>query len=188
MPDRTQSTLTSAHGYARQPKTSYENEKTIEELVAQATQDIRRISASDATMIENLLNSAVEALIPEALALSQGIKVTRAGPASTPQRPPLMFHMVTQSMRRVSYIWQVLTCRAGGQRRLGAGQDTSIVGCQSRVYFEMICRCHRVSPEEPVSFLSSGGKSRTCLGNACVRGHAGRLAREMLRLGTTDSD
>lgn len=48
--------------------------------MAQATQIIRRISAEDVPTIENLLNSAVEALIPEAIALGQGIKVTRVGP------------------------------------------------------------------------------------------------------------
>ncbi|MGO4587145.1 hypothetical protein AB4Z38_25185 [Arthrobacter sp. 2RAF6] len=45
-----------------------------------ATQVIRRVSATDVATLDNLLNSAVEDLIPEALALNQGIKVTRVGP------------------------------------------------------------------------------------------------------------
>jgi hypothetical protein len=48
--------------------------------MTQEAQSIRHVSASDVAMIDNLLNSAVEDLIPEALTLSQGIKVTRTGP------------------------------------------------------------------------------------------------------------
>lgn len=45
-----------------------------------ATQTIRRVSATDVATLENLLNLAVESVIPDALALSQGIRVTRVGP------------------------------------------------------------------------------------------------------------
>lgn len=48
--------------------------------MTQATQIIHRVSACDVATIDKLLNSAVEGLIPEALALSQGIRVTRVGP------------------------------------------------------------------------------------------------------------
>lgn len=45
-----------------------------------ATQIIRRVSATDVATLEDSLNSAVEAIIPNALALNQGIRVTRTGP------------------------------------------------------------------------------------------------------------
>ncbi|MGG6382964.1 hypothetical protein [Paenarthrobacter sp. NEAU-H11] len=45
-----------------------------------ATQIIRHISATDVATLENLLNSAVEGVVPDALVLNQGIKVTRVGP------------------------------------------------------------------------------------------------------------
>ncbi|MFE4834544.1 hypothetical protein ACFRAU_07660 [Arthrobacter sp. NPDC056691] len=46
----------------------------------QAPNLIRRVSVTDAGMLDDLLNSAVESLIPDALALSEGIRVTRTGP------------------------------------------------------------------------------------------------------------
>lgn len=45
-----------------------------------ATQIIRRVSATDVATLDYLLNSAVEDVIPDALALKQGIRVTRVGP------------------------------------------------------------------------------------------------------------
>lgn len=44
-----------------------------------ATEIIRRVSASDVAELDDLLNSALEGLIPAALALNQGIRVTRVG-------------------------------------------------------------------------------------------------------------
>ncbi|TQS88944.1 hypothetical protein EU811_20590 [Arthrobacter sp. TS-15] len=45
-----------------------------------ATHIIRTVSATDAATLDDLLNSAVEDVIPDALALNQGIRVTRVGP------------------------------------------------------------------------------------------------------------
>lgn len=45
-----------------------------------ATQIIRRVTATDVATLDGLLNSAVEGVIPDALALSQGIRVARVGP------------------------------------------------------------------------------------------------------------
>lgn len=45
-----------------------------------ATQIIRRVSATDVATLHDLLDSAVDGVIPDALALSQGIRVTRVGP------------------------------------------------------------------------------------------------------------
>lgn len=45
-----------------------------------ATQVIRRVSATDVATLNDLLSSAVEDVIPDALALKQGIRVTRIGP------------------------------------------------------------------------------------------------------------
>lgn len=45
-----------------------------------SAQIIRRVSATDVATRDDLLNSAVEGLIPDALALNQGIKVTRIEP------------------------------------------------------------------------------------------------------------
>jgi hypothetical protein len=45
-----------------------------------ATQIIRRVSVTDVARLDHLLNSAVEDVIPDALALNQGIRVTRVGP------------------------------------------------------------------------------------------------------------
>lgn len=47
--------------------------------MTQAAQTIRRVSAADVATLDDLLNSAVEALIPDALALNQGIRVVRVG-------------------------------------------------------------------------------------------------------------
>lgn len=40
----------------------------------------RRVRAFDVASLEHLLNSTVEAIIPDALVLNQGIRVTRLGP------------------------------------------------------------------------------------------------------------
>ncbi|XAS74181.1 hypothetical protein VUN82_10320 [Micrococcaceae bacterium Sec5.1] len=45
-----------------------------------ATQIIRHVSVTDVATLDHLLNSAVDGVIADALALSQGIKVTRVGP------------------------------------------------------------------------------------------------------------
>lgn len=45
-----------------------------------ATSEIRRISAIDVATLDDLLNSAIEDAIPNALVLNRGIRVTRAGP------------------------------------------------------------------------------------------------------------
>ncbi|MGC0239650.1 hypothetical protein [Arthrobacter sp. SD76] len=45
-----------------------------------ATHTIRRVSTTDVAALDDLLNSTVQDIIPAALALSQGIKVTRVGP------------------------------------------------------------------------------------------------------------
>lgn len=44
------------------------------------TKTIRRVLATDVAGRDDLLNSTIEGLIPDALALKQGIKVTRLGP------------------------------------------------------------------------------------------------------------
>jgi len=44
------------------------------------THTIRRVITTDVARVDDLLNSAVQRLIPEALALGLGIKVTRIGP------------------------------------------------------------------------------------------------------------
>jgi hypothetical protein len=45
-----------------------------------ATQIIRRVLATDVVTLDGLLNSAVEDVMLNALALNQGIRVTRVGP------------------------------------------------------------------------------------------------------------
>lgn len=45
-----------------------------------SVQVIRRVSATDLATLDDLLNSALEDVIPDALALRQGIRVTRFGP------------------------------------------------------------------------------------------------------------
>ncbi|MDQ0733400.1 hypothetical protein QFZ57_004259 [Arthrobacter sp. B1I2] len=60
--------------------------------MTQAFQNIRRVSATDVTSRDNLLGSAVESLIPGALELKHGIKVTRIQPGdyiveTTPEVP-----------------------------------------------------------------------------------------------------
>jgi hypothetical protein len=45
-----------------------------------ATQTVRRVSTTDVAAVDDLLNAAVEGVIPDAIALSQGIRVTRIGP------------------------------------------------------------------------------------------------------------
>lgn len=40
----------------------------------------QRVSTSDVAAIDNLLNAALEGIIPDAVALNQGIRVTRVGP------------------------------------------------------------------------------------------------------------
>lgn len=45
-------------------------------------QTIRRVVASDVRTLEGLLKTTVESVIPDALALRQGIKVTRVGPGN----------------------------------------------------------------------------------------------------------
>jgi hypothetical protein len=46
------------------------------------TQTIHRVTAKEAASIDHLLNSTVEGLIPAALALNHGIRVTRTGPGT----------------------------------------------------------------------------------------------------------
>jgi hypothetical protein len=50
--------------------------------VIHSTQSICRVSASDVATRDELLNSAVEGLIPHALALNHGIKVIRIHPGN----------------------------------------------------------------------------------------------------------
>ena len=50
--------------------------------VIQSTQSIWRVSATDVATRDELLNSAVEGLIPHALALNHGIKVIRIHPGN----------------------------------------------------------------------------------------------------------
>jgi len=45
----------------------------------QAPSTIRRVTTTDASQIDELLNSTVKRIIPDALALNQGIRVTRIG-------------------------------------------------------------------------------------------------------------
>ena len=44
------------------------------------THAIRRVTTTDAARVDELLNLTVEKLIPDALALNHGIRVTRIGP------------------------------------------------------------------------------------------------------------
>jgi hypothetical protein len=44
------------------------------------THAIRRITTRDAAIVDELIDATVEKLIPEALALNHGIRVTRIGP------------------------------------------------------------------------------------------------------------
>lgn len=44
------------------------------------TQTSRRVLTRDVAALDELLNSAVEGVIPDALTLNQGIRVTRVGP------------------------------------------------------------------------------------------------------------
>lgn len=60
--------------------------------MTQAVQIIRHLSATDVASRDNLLDSAIENLIPDALALNHGIKVTRVQPGdyiveTTPEVP-----------------------------------------------------------------------------------------------------
>ena len=48
--------------------------------MTEATQIIRRVLATDVATRDDLLNSAVECVIRDALALNHGIRVTRVGP------------------------------------------------------------------------------------------------------------
>lgn len=41
---------------------------------------VRHVSTADVTLIDDLLNSAVKQLIPDALTLNHGIRITRIGP------------------------------------------------------------------------------------------------------------
>jgi hypothetical protein len=50
------------------------------EQMIQAPSTIRRVTTTDAARIDDLLNSAVGRIIPDALALNHGIRVTRVGP------------------------------------------------------------------------------------------------------------
>ena len=43
---------------------------------------MKRVSTTDATEIDDLLNSAVATVIPGALQMNHGIKVTRTGPGN----------------------------------------------------------------------------------------------------------
>ena len=45
----------------------------------QTTHTIRRVTTADASKVDDLLNSAVEGLIPWAIALNHGIRVSRIG-------------------------------------------------------------------------------------------------------------
>ncbi|MFF2315251.1 hypothetical protein ACFVTE_03175 [Arthrobacter sp. NPDC058097] len=45
----------------------------------QTTDTIRRVTTADASKLDDLLNSAVEGLIPRAITLNHGIRVTRIG-------------------------------------------------------------------------------------------------------------
>lgn len=45
----------------------------------QPTHIIRRVSTTDVTSVDDLLQSTVEALIPDVLAMNRGIRVTRTG-------------------------------------------------------------------------------------------------------------
>lgn len=47
-----------------------------------ATHTIRHITTLEAAQVDDLLNTTVEQLIPAALALNHGIKVTRTGPGN----------------------------------------------------------------------------------------------------------
>ena len=57
------------------PSAKYEEEQMI-----QAPSTIRRVATRDASRIDDLLNSTVGRIIPDALALNHGIRVTRTGP------------------------------------------------------------------------------------------------------------
>lgn len=46
----------------------------------QTTETRRRVATTDATKVDGLLGSAVEGLIPVAIAQNHGIRVTRTGP------------------------------------------------------------------------------------------------------------
>lgn len=48
----------------------------------QATHTCRHVSVKNVAMLDDSLNAAVDAIIPNALALSQGIRVTRIGPGN----------------------------------------------------------------------------------------------------------
>lgn len=48
--------------------------------MTQASKTIRHVSVADAADLDKLLNSAIESLIPDALALAHGIVMTRIGP------------------------------------------------------------------------------------------------------------
>ena len=44
------------------------------------THAIRRVSTADVTLIDELLNSTIEELIPDAISVNHGIRVIRIGP------------------------------------------------------------------------------------------------------------
>jgi hypothetical protein len=44
------------------------------------SQIIRRVTTSDVATLDEILGSTVEGIIPDALALNQGIRVSRIGP------------------------------------------------------------------------------------------------------------
>jgi hypothetical protein len=50
------------------------------EQMIQAPNTIRRVTTTDSSRIDDLLNSAVGSIIPDALTLNHGIRVTRIGP------------------------------------------------------------------------------------------------------------
>jgi hypothetical protein len=57
------------------PVTGFEREHMIH-----ASHTIRHVTTKEASRVDDLLNSTIERLIPAALALNHGIRVTRIGP------------------------------------------------------------------------------------------------------------
>ncbi|MDQ0675132.1 hypothetical protein QFZ36_002693 [Pseudarthrobacter siccitolerans] len=50
------------------------------EQMIQAPSTIRRVTTTDASRIDDLLNSTIGRIIPDAVELNHGIRVTRTGP------------------------------------------------------------------------------------------------------------
>jgi hypothetical protein len=48
--------------------------------MSNSTRSVQRVCTTNVTQVDDLLTLAVERVIPDALALKQGIKVTRVGP------------------------------------------------------------------------------------------------------------